>query len=151
MDALELYYALRSLEFLIWAMILLFAVLATAVITAVTSRFKPAESDYAPGWAGVLSLFAPGAGHVYKGYTGTGMALMIISGMGYLYSPGIAIILHVIVIVHSIRVKLAEKRVWEPERACCSVCGREFPESQLRTHQGKLWCAADYSAVLVAG
>lgn len=129
---------------------LLPAALFAGLITFMTSRFNPADSPYADGWAGALSLLYPGAGQVYKGYVGTGMLLMAVVPIAYGVLGGLAGVLHVLVVVHALRAGLANNVQVTP-RACCSICGREYPEAELKTHAGKLWCAADYQAALVAG
>lgn len=57
------------------------------------------ERKWSPGVAAVLSLIIPGAGHLYKGQIGTGLAWMFFVVIGYfmLVIPGL--ILHIICIV----------------------------------------------------
>lgn len=126
-------------------------ILITVITRFATSRFPPEDSTYADGWAGALSVVFPGDGHVYKGYVGTGMLLMLVIPVCYRVSGLLGVVLHLFVVIHSIRVKLANRIVREPERARCSVCGREYPDGELVTHAGKLWCARDYQAALTAG
>ncbi len=129
---------------------LLPAALAAGLITFMTSKFNPANSPYTDGWAGALSFLYPGAGQVYKGYVGTGMLLMVITPITYAALGVLAGVFHVLAILHAIRARLPEKVQVTP-RACCSICGREYLESELTTHAGKLWCATDYQAALAAG
>jgi TM2 domain-containing membrane protein YozV len=57
------------------------------------------ERKWNPGIAAVLSLIIPGAGHLYKGQIGAGLAWMFFVVIGYfmLVVPGL--ILHIVCIV----------------------------------------------------
>ena len=61
----------------------------------------PVQSRPSNGVAAVLSLFIPGAGQMYKGKVGQGIAWLIFTVLGYvaLVVPGI--VLHLICIFHA--------------------------------------------------
>jgi hypothetical protein len=60
---------------------------------------NPPERTWSPGIAAVLSLVIPGAGQMYKGKVGSGLAwlLFVIIGYAFYIVPGI--ILHIFCIV----------------------------------------------------
>lgn len=58
----------------------------------------PSERSWSPGVAAVLSLVIPGAGQIYKGRVGQGLAWLVFVFLGYCFLIVPGIILHLICI-----------------------------------------------------
>lgn len=70
----------------------------------VTIRTRPGN-----GVAAVLSLFIPGAGQMYKGRVGGGIAWLIFTVLGYMAFVVPGLILHFICIFHAASVEPIER------------------------------------------
>jgi TM2 domain-containing membrane protein YozV len=59
------------------------------------------ERSWNPGVAAVLSLVIPGAGQMYKGRLGLGLAFLVFTGLGYLAFIVPGVVLHLIAIINA--------------------------------------------------
>jgi TM2 domain-containing membrane protein YozV len=67
------------------------------------------ESTPNPGIAALLSLFIPGAGHMYAGQTGAGIAWLIAVIIGYVVFVGLGALLHLVSMVTAATTASAKK------------------------------------------
>lgn len=59
----------------------------------------PVQQQWSPGVAAVLSLVIPGAGQMYKGQVGNGLAWLLVVVLGYVFFVVPGLILHLCCIV----------------------------------------------------
>ncbi|HEY0019995.1 MAG TPA: hypothetical protein VGC13_27085 [Longimicrobium sp.] len=132
--------------------LILNVLIVASLVTFATERFSPpGKRPRTNGIAVVVSFFIAGGGHIYKGYFGTGTLILFVVSFIKATSDGSWLIIHAIALLHAAYVKPAEYTTQGPDIALCSECGMEFPDTDLTTHDGKLWCPRDYKARLAAG
>lgn len=73
------------------------------VLGQVVGRGSGQPFDFHPGVAGVLSLFFPGAGQIYRGETGAGIVWLLAVFIGYLCCIVPGFVLHILCVVAAAR------------------------------------------------
>lgn len=108
------------------------------------------QRTWSPGVAAVLSLVIPGAGQIYKGQLGAGLAFLVATVIGYamLILPGI--ILHICAIANAASGGSAEE-----EQASAAVARQQWEQSkspeEMAAYKEKTRQANRRAALIIAG